>query len=52
MMPSNSYTVSWSSNITWIDSAAPDLSTGYNIITFITPNGGTTWYGDALQIES
>ena len=52
MMPSNSYTVSWSSNITWIDGAAPDLSTGYNIITFITPNGGTTWYGDALQIES
>ena len=52
MMPSNSYTVSWSSNITWISGSAPDLSTGYNIITFITPNGGTTWYGDALQVES
>ena len=52
MMPSNSYIVSWSSNITWISGSAPDLSTGYNIITFITPNGGTTWYGDALQVES
>lgn len=52
MMPSNSYTVSWDSNITWISGTAPDLSTGFNIITFITSDGGTTWYGDALQVES
>lgn len=51
-MPSHNYTVTWGSSITWTSGSAPDLSEGYNIITFATPNGGTTWYGSCITVES
>ncbi len=51
-MPAHNYTVTWGSNITWVENGSPDLSTGYNIITFATPNGGTTWFGSCLTVES
>ena len=52
LMPSNNYIVSWSNNVIWVSGSAPDLSSGYNIITFVTSNGGTTWYGNSLSVSS
>lgn len=49
-MPAHNYTVSWGSSISWVGGSAPDLSESYNIITFATPNGGTTWYGSCLNV--
>jgi len=51
-MPAHNYTISWGSSISWVEGSAPDLSEGYNIITFASPNGGTTWYGSALSVSS
>ena len=48
-MPAHNYTVTWGSNITWVGGEQPD-SDEYNIITFATPNGGTTWYGSFLNV--
>lgn len=37
--------VTWPSNVKWTDGITPDLSTsGSDIITFITPDGGISWY--------
>ena len=38
--------ITWPSNIKWTDGVPPSLSTaGIDILTFMTPDGGTTWYG-------
>ena len=46
---SGSRTVTWPGTVDWPDGGvAPTLSTGssaVDILTFITPNGGTTWFG-------
>ena len=45
------YTVTWPSSVKWAGGTAPTLtSSGVDILTFITPNGGTTWYGVASSI--
>ena len=47
-----SNTISWGNSITWMTGSAPDVSSNPSIITFVTFNGGTTWYGSAIEIES
>lgn len=43
--------VSWPQNVKWPDDTAPDL--GYiNIITFMTFDGGTTWYASLYIADS
>lgn len=38
--------ITWPSNVKWTDGTPPSLSTsGIDVLTFLTPNGGTTWYG-------
>ena len=40
------YTVRWPSSFKWSDGTPPELtSNGTDILTFITIDGGTTWYG-------
>lgn len=40
------YTVSWPSSFKWTDGTPPELTaSGTDILTFITVDGGTTWYG-------
>ena len=41
-----SHTVTWPSSVKWTDGTPPELiAAGIDVITFITPNGGITWYG-------
>lgn len=43
-----SRTITWPASVDWEAAAAPVLSTGANavdILTFITVDGGTIWYG-------
>ncbi len=41
-----SKTITWPSSIKWAGGTEPALSeTGVDVLTFITPNGGTVWYG-------
>ena len=41
-----SKTITWPSNVKWTDGTPPSLSApGVDVLTFLTPNGGTTWYG-------
>lgn len=41
-----SYSIIWPSSVKWSYGIAPVLvNSGTDIITFMTPNGGTTWYG-------
>lgn len=40
------YTVTWPSSVKWNGGTAPTLtSSGVDILTFLTVDGGTTWYG-------
>ena len=47
-----SYTITWGNSITWMSGSAPDVTSNPAIITFVTFNGGTTWYGSSIEIES
>lgn len=41
-----SQTVNWPASVDWAAGTAPTLTTsGVDILTFVTVNGGTTWYG-------
>lgn len=41
-----SHTVTWPSSVNWTEGTPPELiDIGIDVITFITPNGGITWYG-------
>lgn len=41
-----SHTVGWPGSVRWTEGTPPELiASGVDVITFITPNGGTTWYG-------
>lgn len=38
--------VTWPSSVKWTEGNPPELSvSGIDVLTFLTPNGGTTWYG-------
>lgn len=40
------YTVTWPSTVKWADDSPPDLtSSGVDVITFLTNDSGSTWYG-------
>lgn len=48
-----SNTISWdSTKITWMSGEAPDVTSNPSIITFVTFNGGSNWYGSAIEISS
>ena len=41
-----SHTVTWPSSVKWTEGTPPELiAAGIDVITFITPDGGITWYG-------
>jgi len=47
-----SQTVNWPGSVKWAGSTAPSLTTsGVDILTFITINAGTTWYGFSAGLE-
>ena len=46
-----SYTVTWPANVKWPSATVPTLSTGTDLITLLTPDGGTTWYGTLSMTE-
>ena len=38
--------ITWPTSVKWTDGVAPTLtSSGVDVLTFMTPDGGTTWYG-------
>jgi len=40
------YTVAWPASIKWAGGNVPTLTeSGVDLLTFLTPDGGTTWYG-------
>ena len=46
-----SYLVTWPNSVKWSFGQSPVLSeTGIDMITFLTPDGGTTWYG-SLSVQ-
>lgn len=47
-----SRTVNWPASVDWAGGSAPTLtSSGVDILTFMTTNGGTTWYGFAAGLD-
>ena len=43
---SGSYGVTWPNSVKWSEDSDPVLtSAGIDVLTFITPDGGVTWYG-------
>ena len=48
-----SKTVTWASSVKWADDEVPELTaSGTDILTFITVDGGTTWYGTPSVINA
>ena len=48
------YTVGWPASVKWAGGSAPTLSSGANdvdILTFITRDSGTNWYGFAAGLD-
>jgi hypothetical protein len=42
----NSQTINWPASVDWIGGTAPTLTTsGIDILTFVTVDAGTIWYG-------
>ena len=40
------YTVTWPTNLKWAEGTPPELTSGgTDVLTFMTIDGGTTWYG-------
>ena len=40
------YTVTWPASVKWAENTPPSLTvSGIDILTFVTINGGTNWYG-------
>ncbi len=44
-------TFTWSSSPKWPSGSAPTVSSNTDIFTFVTENGGTTWYGVQSMID-
>lgn len=39
-------TVTWPTSVKWASGTAPTLTaSGVDVLTFLTPDGGVTWYG-------
>ena len=48
-----SKSVTWASSVKWADDEVPELTaSGTDILTFITVDGGTTWYGTPSVINA
>jgi len=44
--------ITWPASVDWAGGDAPDLTTsGVDIFTFVTVDGGTTWYGFAAGLD-
>ena len=41
------YTITWPTSVKWNEGTEPAWSTGKDIVSFYTRDGGTTWYGFA-----
>lgn len=50
-IPVTNYVVYWNNNINWAGGSAPNLSNGYNILTLVSSDDGTTWYGNAISVS-
>ena len=47
------YVVSWPANMKWASGEVPTLtSNGVDILTFITVDGGTTWFGTPSILDA
>lgn len=47
-----SQTVNWPAAVDWAGGAAPTLTTsGVDVLTFVTTDGGTTWFGFAAGLD-
>lgn len=47
------YTITWPSSVKWSYNSAPLLtSSGIDVLTFLTPDGGTTWYGSLSSCDA
>lgn len=47
-----SQTVNWPASVAWAGGSAPGLtSSGVDVLTFLTVDGGTTWYGFAAGLD-
>ena len=45
------YTVTWPASVKWSEGIPPALaSSGIDVLTFLTVDGGTTWYGTAAVL--
>jgi len=45
--------ITWPSGIKWAGGTAPTLTaSGIDVLTFITPDGGTTWRGVVSALDS
>ena len=51
-LSNTSNTITWNSKITWMSGEAPDVTSNPSIITFVTFNGGTNWYGSSIEVTS
>lgn len=52
-LSNTSNTISWdTTHITWMSGSAPDVTSNPSIITFVTFNGGSMWYGSGIEISS
>lgn len=46
-----SQTVVWPSNVKWSEGIPPALTaSGIDVLTFLTPDGGNTWYGTVALV--
>lgn len=43
--------VNWLANIKWPGGTAPSVSSGTDVITLVTSDAGTTWYGNAFVLD-
>ena len=51
MINGGNYTVTWPSSVKWTGNTAPDLTrNGKDVLTFVTMDGGTTWFGTTTCI--
>ena len=51
-MDNTNNTISWDSNkIQWLSGSAPDVTTNPSVITFVTFNGGSKWYGSSIEVN-
>lgn len=45
-------TVTWPTSVKWASGTAPTLTaSGVDVLTFLTPDGGTTWYGTVEMLS-